>query len=447
MKYRNLYITSLFIITFLSGCVSKMDNPVMEGLCRRLFPQHADSFEFKLMPDSIGSDTFSIESVHGKILIKGNSNNSLAVGLNYYLRNYCHTHVSWYVSDVVEMPEKLPMLDIPVGSHALCDNRFFLNYCTFGYSLPYWKWNDWERLIDWMALNGVTMPLAITGQEAIWYNVWKKMGMRDDEIRSYFTGPAHLPWHRMANVDYWQGPLPHSWLENQMELQKQILKREREFSMTPVLPAFAGHVPGELKEKFPKAKIYTMSQWGGYDDKYRSHFLDPMDSLYNVIQKMFLEEQTHVYGTDHLYGIDPFNEVDSPSWDENFLSNVSSRIYESIHTVDSQAKWVQMTWMFYYDKEKWTSSRIQAFLNAVPEGKLILLDYYCDEQEIWRDTERFYGKPYIWCYLGNFGGNTMLAGNLNDTDQKNKSAFCRRWKPCIWIGGHTGRAGCESGNV
>ena len=77
-----------------------------------------------------------------------------------------------------------------------------------------------------------------------------------------------------------------------------------------------------------------------------------------------------------------------------------------------------MTWMFYYAKDKWTPSRIKSFLRAVPQDKLILLDYYCDHTEIWKKTEGYYGQPYIWCYLGNFGGNTMLAGNLDDTDKK-----------------------------
>ena len=49
----------------------------------------------------------------------------------------------------------------------------------------------------------INMPLAITGQEAIWYKVWSKLGLRDEEIRGYFTGPAHLPWHRMCNLDGW----------------------------------------------------------------------------------------------------------------------------------------------------------------------------------------------------------------------------------------------------
>ena len=99
------------------------------------------------------------------------------------------------------------------------------------------------------------MPLAITGQEMVWYKVWKKIGLTDEEIRSYFTGPVYLPWHRMANIDGWNGPLPMQWLESQAELQKKILARERALNMTPVLPAFAGHVPAALKRIHPDANI------------------------------------------------------------------------------------------------------------------------------------------------------------------------------------------------
>ena len=68
------------------------------------------------------------------------------------------------------------------------------------------------------------MPLAITGQETVWYNVWRTLGLSDSEIRDYFTGPVYLPWHRMANIDSWNGPLPMEWLQKQAQLQNQILK-------------------------------------------------------------------------------------------------------------------------------------------------------------------------------------------------------------------------------
>lgn len=90
---------------------------------------------------------------------------------------------------------------------------------------------------------------------------------------------------------------------------------------------------------------------------------------------------------------------------------------------DGDAKWLQMTWIFYYQKEHWTNERIKAFLRAVPQGKMILLDYFCDNTEIWKTTESFYGQPYIWCYLGNFGGNTMMAGDVEQVEDRMENAF------------------------
>ncbi len=29
-----------------------------------------------------------------------------------------------------------------------------------GYSFVWWDWKDWEKHIDWMALNGINLPLG-----------------------------------------------------------------------------------------------------------------------------------------------------------------------------------------------------------------------------------------------------------------------------------------------
>lgn len=257
------------------------------------------------------------------------------------------------------------------------------------------------------------MPLAITGQEAIWYKVWSKLGLTDEEIRGYFTGPAHLPWHRMCNLDGWQSPLPKEWLSSQAALQEQIVAREREFNMRPVLPAFAGHVPAALKRVYPNIKTTRVSEWGGFADQYRCTFLNPMDSLYAIIQKEYLTEQTRLYGTNHIYGIDPFNEIDPPSWDADSLGMMAKHIYESVAAVDPEAVWLQMTWLFYADIKHWTTPRIKSYLRSVPQDRLILLDYFCEYTEIWKQTDSYFGQPYLWCYLGNFGGNSFLSGPVN----------------------------------
>lgn len=44
-----------------------------------------------------------------------------------------------------------------------------MNVCTFGYSYAHWDWKRWEREIDWMALNGINMPLAFVGYLLVSY--------------------------------------------------------------------------------------------------------------------------------------------------------------------------------------------------------------------------------------------------------------------------------------
>lgn len=47
-----------------------------------------------------------------------------------------------------------------------------------------------------------------------------------------------------------------------------------------------------------------------------------------------------------------------------------------------------------------------------------MLDYHCENVELWKTTKSFYGQPYIWCYLGNFGGNTGITGNIKESGRR-----------------------------
>ena len=421
--------------TQLVGCTGgDPDVKAARDLAGRVVPGVASRFEFVKSESADSIDAFTLSSNGSTIVIEANNAGSMAMGLNYYLKNYCHTEVSWYAADEVVLPDELPAVPESVTVTARVPERFFLNYCTSGYSMPWWSWADWERFIDWMALNGVNLPLATTGQEAIWYNVWSKMGMTDEEILSYFTGPAHLPWHRMCNLDGWQSPLPQSWLDDQKELQSRIVARERELSMRPVLPGFAGHVPAALKELYPDAKTTTVSEWGGFPADYRCTYLSPEDSLFAVIQREYLTEQTKLYGTDHIYGIDPFNEVDPPTWDPDSLAMISESIYRSVADVDPDAVWLQMAWILYADPEHWTPETAKAYIQGVPQGRMMLLDYYCESVEEWKLFDSFYGQPYIWCYLGNFGGNSFLASPMRDVNNRIDDVLANGGSNLVGIG-------------
>ncbi|MGH7952784.1 MAG: alpha-N-acetylglucosaminidase, partial [Limisphaerales bacterium] len=265
--------------------------------------------------------------------------------------------------------------------------------------------------------------LAQTGNEYIWQKVWREYGLSDEEIRAFFTGPAYLPWHRMVNIDHWGGPLPQSFIDGQHDLQKKILARERELGMSPVLCAFAGHVPEALKARQPTMQIEKIPPgWGGFSSNYSCWFLNPLDPKFKEIQIKFLREQQKEYGTSHYYGADPFNEITPPSWEPSYLAGVSRAIYGGMSQVDPDAIWLQMAWTFQ-GRKQWTDERLSAMIGAVPQGRMILIDYVCENRELFRETKSFYGALFIWDYLGNFGGNTYLVGPINKINQRLTAAM------------------------
>lgn len=160
------------------------------ALARRILPRLGAGIRFVHVPSD--RDRFVLEMHGGELQITGNSAVSMAFGLNCYLREYCRVTVTWYRRDKIDEPKRLPVVEGRVEREARVENRFFLNYCTYGYSLNWWQWDEWEHFIDWMALNGVTMALATTGQEAVWQRVWRQFGLDDDTICRMFQ-PAFLP--------------------------------------------------------------------------------------------------------------------------------------------------------------------------------------------------------------------------------------------------------------
>jgi alpha-N-acetylglucosaminidase len=276
--------------------------------------------------------------------------------------------------------------------------------------MSWWDWPRWEKEVDWMALHGINMPLALTGEEYTWYLVYKEMGFKDEELTDFFCGPSYFAWFWMGNLDAWGGPLPLSWMKSHFELQKKILQRERALGMKTVLPAFTGHVPPAFKKKFPQAKLKITNWNSGFADNY---ILDSEDPLFAEIGKRFLQKQTELFGTDHLYSADTFNENRPPSDEPEFLAKSSARVYDGMHEADTAAIWVMQGWLFFHDQKFWREKQTEALLKAVPDNKMIILDLATEIEAVWKRTESFYGKPWIWNMLNNFGGNTNLFGRMD----------------------------------
>lgn len=296
--------------------------------------------------------------------------------------------------------------------------RYHFNTVTFSYTAAYWSWEDWELQLDWMALRGINLPLAWVGQEKILLDVLTDAGFTEAEVISFLSGPAFQAWNRFGNIQgSWGGDLPLSWIDSQFVLQKQIVARMVELGMTPVLPCFTGFVPRAIDRVYPNASFVNGSQWNNFPSNLTNvTFIEPSDSHFAELQKSFISKQQDAYGNvTHIYTLDQFNENNPYSGDLDYLSNVTYSNWQSLKNADPDAIWLMQGWLFYSNSAFWTDERIKAYLSGVTTNSdMLILDLFSESQPQWQRTNSYYGKPWIWCELHDYGGNMGLYGQVEN---------------------------------
>ncbi|XP_058791535.1 alpha-N-acetylglucosaminidase [Phymastichus coffea] len=389
------------------------------SLIARLLGRDASRFRALVDPSTkpVGKDIFKLKAIGpNEIKITGSSGVAVAWGLHYYLKHYCDCHVSWEGSQL-KLPTRLPDVDETVVSNDRF--RYYQNVCTAGYSSTWWNWEQWEKNIDWMALNGINLALAFLAQEAVWLKVYLKLGLSKMEIDQHFAGPAFLPWSRMGNIRGWGGPLSESWHGFTIQLQRRILQRMRELGIVPVLPAFAGHVPRDFARVFPNASVSKVMRWNNFDDKYCCpYMLDPTDPLFQTVGEEFLKTYIEQFGTNNIYNCDSFNEVDPRSSDPEYIRQTGMAIFSSMRKADPDAIWMMQGWLFAHAADFWKKELVKALVTSVPIGKMIILDLHSEKQPQYHKFDSYYGQPFIWCMLHNFGGTLGMFGSADIINER-----------------------------
>lgn len=301
----------------------------------------------------------------------------------------------------------------PVRVEAPFRHYQYFNVCTFGYTMPYWDEARWMREIDWMALHGIDMPLALLANEAIAERVWRRMGLTEEEIESSFVGPAHLPWMRMGNISGRPDALPKAWRERSVRLQHAVLKRMRALGMKPIVPGFAGFVPEGLRRVRPEARLLKM-HWSGF----HAWFLSPDQPLFREMGRMYVEEWEREFGPCEYWLADSFNEMELPWKTEpeilEGLALCGANVYGAIQDAHPGATWVLQGWMFGYQRHIWTSARFKALLGSLPNERLLILDMAENyNMTRWRNGANyevfpgFFDKPWVWGTIPNMGGKSL----------------------------------------
>ena len=350
------------------------------------------------------TDFFELDQRGQKPVVRGNNYVSIAAGLNWYLKYYAGIHLSWNCM-TARLPEVLPRVEKPERHATTMTLRYDFNYCTHSYTMAFWDWERWQQEIDWMALHGINMPLAVVGTDVVWRNVLLRLGYTRDEVSEFVAGPAFQGWWLMNNLEGWGGPNSDAWYAQREALQKKIIRRMREFGIHPVLPGYSGMVPHNAREKLG-LDVADPGLWCGYR---RPAFLQPTDSSFAEIAQLYYNELTRLYGRADFYSMDPFHEGGNTEGVD--MAAAGRAIWKAMKQANPSAAWVIQAWQ---------ENPRAAMIDPLPSGDVVVLDLFSESRPQWGDAsstwyrEQGFGHhSWLFCMLLNYGGNVGLHGKMS----------------------------------
>lgn len=343
-----------------------------------------------------GKETFVITTAEGKPCIKGSTLSALTTGIGWYLNHNANINLSWNKMTADLSAVNLPLPEGEISHTTVADYRYYLNFCTFSYSMSTWTWERWQQEIDWMALHGVNLPLQIIGLEEVWRKLLtEEYGYSESEANAFIGGPSFMAWFGMNNLQGWGGPNPDWWYERQANLGKKMIARMRGLGIEPVLPGFSGMVPSNFTQK-TGIPATSQGMWCGFT---RPYILDATSEQFATVAQKYYEKLNEVLGESQYYSIDPFHEGGATPANVDLAYQ---NLYKAMDKAKNGAQFVIQAW-------QWSSAQWKC-LDNIPQGKLLVLDLYSDGNPGWSNYK---GHETVYCTIFNFGGRTGFFGRFN----------------------------------
>ncbi|BDS06551.1 alpha-N-acetylglucosaminidase [Oceaniferula spumae] len=418
---RPILTTLLAALLSAISCHASDEVSAARGVLERTFGDDGKDLvagiEMKLVKGTPNQpDSYAYHAKNGKLTLEGTSPVAICRAAYDYLKANNLGTVGWAGPRLrlPDGPDKWP--DAPLTQvTSPFQWRHCYNAVTSGYTTPYWTWERWEQELDWLALHGFNMVMAPVAFEAIEFRVWKQMGLTDQEISDFDTGPAHLPWLRMGCISNVGGDLNEAWHNNQIALQKKLLARMRELGIEPVVQGFGGFVPHAMKRLHPDVRFENTLWNGGFPPSQRPYTMLPDTPLWGEIMRRCITEWKKEFGEAKYWLVDSFNELQLPNTGEppaEMLARFGKATFDAIRSADPDAVWVLQGWMFNYQRDIWNKDTVKGFVNSVPANDLIVLDYANDYNPNWDDFSAFHGRLWMMGYVPNMGGKTAYCGKM-----------------------------------
>ena len=386
---------------------------------RVLGEEYKSWFDFQLIDGD--QDFYELSSNNNKVLIKGNKGVSLTSGLYYYLKNYCKVQITQQTSQISTMPKTPVILNEVVRKETPFEVRYAYNYCTLSYTKPFYGEEEWQRELDWLALNGVNLVLDITGQEAVWVDFLQKLGYSTGEAESWLVGPSYIAWQFMSNMENYGGPMNDQYILDRLELARKNQRKMRVLGMDPVMQGYAGMIPSDYDDvittkgasqgEYKKYIDAMMPQgsWGGQFE--RPAMLKTNTEAFNSAAEMFYQSQKDVLGEiSNYYAVDPFHEGGIRPSDMS-EAEISETVLGKMMEADDKAVWVIQSW------EGNPTKQLLDGLGEYRDEHALILDLTSTSQPHYNNSrwgDEFYGTPWVYCMLDNFGDRPGVHGDLQE---------------------------------
>lgn len=393
--------TTTIVLFFLciASYVTAQNFTGINKLVERQFPFLKDKVIFAAYKTTGNHvDSASLHTAGGKLYVTAATPVAAAYAVNQFVQLYCRMSIS-HVGDNIKLLHTIPSIK-DTSFATQFQYRYALNYCTYSYTFSFYDWKDWEKELDWMALNGVNLLLAPMGTEIIWAKVLKSIGYNDQEIKAFIPGPAFNAWWLMGNLEGWGGPVTDNIINRWAALQQQILQRMKALGIQPVVQSFWGMVPDNLSKKFPTAKIVQQGLWaGGFQ---RPAFLSPQDSLFAKMADVYYTEMQKLYGKDiHFFGGDLFHEGGIPG-DLN-VKETATGVQAFMQKYYPGSTWVLQGWQGNPRKD---------LLEGLKKENVLVVDLMGEMADNWEKRDAYGHTPWVWCSINNWGGRTGMGAML-----------------------------------
>lgn len=375
-----------------------------------------------LSETTLGFDGFVVKTVGEDMILSGSKPYACLYAVYHLLARYLGCGF-FEDGDQIPRRETITLAQIDEQCKPRFRHRQFIHACQLAYATRWWTFPEWKSWLDY----GAKMRFNVA-------NLHFHLGE---------SGVARLVWQK-CGVDI----ALTAFQQQQIAMYQQVVQYARLLGMRITLPTTRattnlGHIDSvdfasfdAFYTQYHQTVRFIESQWGGW----RVLRVSPLEPFYSRLISLFIEEIIRLYGTDHLYQLEPPSEenlvIDDPRERDRVVQGMLRQVIATVRARDAEAIFLVNTWCLVgedLDEQRRLNSEAQLTVIKEEPG-IIVMESDVVLAPVFLKKQYFFGKPWIASIMYTGGGNTGLYGYLATVIQTLQQQIVRDPKAAMCIG-------------